>query len=94
MLKKNKGISEFKSRQPPMPIKVNANALTIRSTAGTEYSTRGTVIKDAVVLIDRIEQVGSVLWGRLMDKRGWICLTFTEPINLERSENNGSKKED
>lgn len=94
MLKTNKVISEFKNRQPPMPIKVNTNVLTIRSTAGTEYSNRGSVRKDAVVLIDRIEQVGSVLWGRLMDKRGWICLTFTEPINLERSENNGSKTED
>lgn len=52
----------------------NCGTLRIRSGAGTQFSTVGTLAEGTYVKITQIQEVGSVLWGRISS--GWICLDY------------------
>lgn len=76
------------SYDEPKKVVVTTNVLNIRSTPATDYGIRGTVRMGDVLEIAEIKKVGTIYWGRLYNSKGWICLTYTEPVK-ERGENNG-----
>ena len=65
-------------------VKVTANALNIRSGAGTNYSIAGCIRDKGTYTI--VETNGN--WGRLKSGAGWICLDYTTK-NIDKSSNNG-----
>lgn len=60
-------------------VKVTANALNIRSGAGTNYSIAGCIRDKGTYTI--VETNGN--WGRLKSGAGWICLDYTSKENNE-----------
>lgn len=60
-------------------VKVTANALNIRSGAGTNYSIAGCIRDKGTYTI--IETQGN--WGKLKSGAGWICLDYTNKENSE-----------
>lgn len=60
-------------------VKVTANALNIRSEAGTNYSIAGCIRDKGTYTI--VETNGN--WGRLKSGAGWICLDYTTKGNNE-----------
>lgn len=64
-------------------VRITCNVLNIRSSAGTAYKIKGTVKRGEVFTIIETQKVGSILWGRLKSNAGWICLKYTEPVNLK-----------
>lgn len=55
---------------------VTANALNVRSGAGTKYRIVTTIRKGSKQGVDRVE--GD--WGHLMNNAGWICLNYCKKI--------------
>ena len=60
-------------------VKVTANALNIRSGAGTNYSIAGCIRDKGAYTI--VETNGN--WGKLKSGAGWICLDYTNKDNSE-----------
>lgn len=56
---------------------VTANALNVRSAAGTNFSKVGTLSKGDKVTVYETKTVGSVKWGRIGTNR-WVCLTYVQ----------------
>lgn len=67
---------------------VTADALNIRSGAGTSYSVQGRLKQGAVVTILEQKTVGSMNWGRI--DKGWICLNYVKLSVSSGSNNNNS----
>lgn len=65
-------------------VKVTANALNIRSGAGTNHSITGCIKDKGIYTI--IETQGD--WGRLKSGSGWICLNYTTK-NIDKSSDDG-----
>lgn len=59
-------------------VRITANTLNVRSGPGTMYSINRTVNKNAAYTI--IEEQGN--FGRLISGAGWICLDYTEKVDL------------
>ena len=55
---------------------VTGNGLNIRSGAGTDYDTVGSLKKGDRVTIQETQTVDGVKWGRI--SQGWICLTYVK----------------
>ena len=55
---------------------VTGNGLYIRSGAGTDYDTVGSLKKGDRVTIQETQTVDGVKWGRI--SQGWICLTYVK----------------
>ena len=55
---------------------VTGNGLNIRSGAGTDYDTVGSLKKGDRVTIQETQTVDGVKWGRI--SQGWICLTYVQ----------------
>ena len=55
---------------------VTSNGLYIRSGAGTDYDTVGSLKKGDRVTIQETQTVDGVKWGRI--SQGWICLTYVK----------------
>lgn len=70
--------TEFK----PFLIRVTASVLNIRTSAGTAYKIKGTVMKGEVFTIVEVRKVGTIQWGKLKSGAGWICLAYTEPVHI------------
>lgn len=62
-------------------VKVNTDALNIRSGAGTNYKVIGT-IKDrgTYTIIDESKGTGADKWGKLKSGTGWIALDFCKKV--------------
>lgn len=58
-------------------VKVTANALNIRSGAGTNHSITGCIRDKGTYTI--VETSGN--WGRLKSGAGWICLDYTNKVS-------------
>lgn len=65
-------------------VKVTANALNVRSGAGTNHSITGCIKDKGIYTI--IETQGD--WGRLKSGSGWICLNYTTK-NIDKSSDDG-----
>ena len=55
---------------------VNTTGLRIRSGAGTSTAQVGTLNTGARIRISEEQTVNGVLWGRLADGRGWVCMSY------------------
>lgn len=64
-------------------VRVTTNVLNIRSSAGTDYTIKGTVRRGEVYTIVDTQKVGTTLWGKLKSGAGWICLRYTEPVTFK-----------
>lgn len=58
-----------------VPVTVTNSYVTIRSGAGTNYTSLGTVASGAQLVIVETAQINGVLWGRFID--GWVELSNT-----------------
>lgn len=60
----------------------NKTGLNIRAGAGISHKIVGSLAYGTAVAVTNKKKVGTQYWGRLVDGRGWICLTgFAEKIN-------------
>lgn len=74
---KYEGETAFKS----YIVKVVADALNIRSGAGTKYNVVGVIYKgEAYTIIDEKSGVGASKWGKLKSGAGWISLDYIEKL--------------
>ena len=64
-------------------VRVTATVLNIRKGAGTSYKIVGTVKRGEVFTIVETTKNKGLTWGRLKSGAGWICLKYTEPINIK-----------
>ena len=65
-------------------VKVTADALNIRSGAGTSYSKVGVITNKGVYTIVDEAMIGSVKWGLLKsyekNRNGWVCLSYAKKV--------------
>lgn len=69
----------------------NCGTLRIRSGAGTQFNTVGTLAEGTTVRITQIQAVGSVLWGRISS--GWICLDYVI-LDTDKGDDDTGKPDD
>lgn len=64
-------------------VRITTSVLNVRREAGTSYKITTTVKKGEVYTIVDTTKVKGVTWGKLKSGVGWICLKYTEPINIK-----------
>ena len=69
--------------EAPFLVRVTAKVLNIRKKAGTHNPIVGEIRNGEVYTIVATERVNSILWGKLKSGAGWICLTYTVPVNIK-----------
>ena len=68
-------------------VKVTANSLNIRKSAGKNSATQGTLSKnDKVTIVAEQKDSRGVVWGKLSNGKGWINLNFTTKAGANTSD--------
>ena len=61
-------------------VRVTADVLNVRKSAGTNHNIVTTVKKNEVYTIVEEKVIGNDVWGKLVSGAGWICLTYTQKL--------------
>ena len=67
---------------------VVTDSLSMRSGAGTSYSSTGSLIRGDRVVVTEKKYIGDTVWGKITksNKTGWICLDYTKYGNNQISD--------
>ena len=65
---------------------VNVDNLRIRSGAGTSYAEVGRLALGTEIGIVEEKTVSGILWGKLVDGRGWVCMGYGYVVKLPEEE--------